>query len=66
MGLMILAILIGAAASASSLFLGASLWVAFGLYALTGAGFILIAACAIFLGGRDMSADNRHKNKVHG
>ena len=52
MGLMILAILIGASAASGSLLLGASLLQAFGIYVLTGAGAILVVALSIYLATR--------------
>ncbi len=49
MGLMILAILIGAATASGTLLLGGTLWLAFGVYALVGAATMLIGALALYL-----------------
>lgn len=65
MGLMILAIFIGAMAGLSGLLLGASLWVVFILYALVGAAFILIAAIAMYLASLNAPRTAGHRSKAH-
>lgn len=64
MGLMILAILIGAGAASGALLLGASLLQAFGIYMLIGAGAILVMGLSILLADKPSPSREMHKENA--